>query len=117
MPTNTAIFSGPGGFRRQAVSALESAGFSVGSEEHNLGLPDTAAGKVDPTAAFIAVHHEEDLDIDQALGTISGLGWVLRAHFGAPLITAPLIADQEAEAEKRILGLVNRRLSELGIVV
>lgn len=109
MATSTAVFSGPGGFRAQAVAALEKDGFTVDPDASSRGLPDTVSGEDDPTQGFIAVHGD-DVDIDAASSSIANLNWVLRAHHGAPLKTAPLLGEQEAAHEQMVRRIVNEEL-------
>lgn len=111
MATNTAVFSGPGGFRSQAATALEAQGFTAAEDESNHGLPDTVAGDKDPTVGWITIQGE-DVDIDAALGAVSDLNWVLRSHYGAPIVTSPLLVDADTAHEELIRSLVRDEMAK-----
>ena len=102
------ILSGPGAFESQARRALDEAGLSAHEVTVSHGLPDKTDGSSDPTVGFISLEGD---DIDAANAAVSSLGWGLRAHYHAPTLTAPLMAEVDAAHRDLIREIVEEILA------
>lgn len=106
----TIVLSGPGGFRAQAVAALEGEGFVVTDADHGHGLPDSVSGVLDPSAGWITARGD---DVSGAHAAVEPLGWQIRSHWGETLKTAPLIHEAEAEHEKYLRDLIRDEVRQI----